>query len=115
AFGLGIVPDAEVVLIDEADLLDARRLDKDEPETTERIAAEMHDMKRAAGVSGITAVVDHRRHDEAVLHREAPKRKPLEQHRPCCLSAAGCSVIHRYASSATPRARPPRTRSRPQP
>ena len=33
AFGLCLVPDAEIVLVDEADLLHRRRLDKDETET----------------------------------------------------------------------------------
>ena len=78
AFGLRIVPDAEVMLVDEPDLLDASRLDKDQPEAAERVAAEMHDVKRTAGMAGVTAVVDHRRHDEAVLQREAANRKWFE-------------------------------------
>src|SRR5262245_30610166 len=86
-FGLRLVPDAEVMLVDDSNFLDACRLDKDQPETAERIAAEMHDVKCAAGISGIAAIVDHRRHDEAVLQRETPNRKRLEQHWPCRLPA----------------------------
>jgi hypothetical protein len=33
---LGIVPDSKVVLVDQADLLDAGGLDKDQPEASER-------------------------------------------------------------------------------
>jgi hypothetical protein len=62
-------------------ILNARGFDEYQPKTAERIAAEMHDMKRAAGVAGVAAVVNHRRHDEAVLQREPPDRKRLEQHR----------------------------------
>src|SRR4051812_123885 len=79
-FGLCIVPDAEVMLIDESDLLDTGRLDKDEPKTSERIAAKMHDVKCAAGISGVAAIVNHRRHDKAILQRQAANRKWLEQH-----------------------------------
>src|SRR5262245_126417 len=87
AFDLGIVPDAEVMLIDDSDFLDACRLDKDQAKTAERVAAEMHDVKCAAGISGVAAIMDHRRHDEAVLQRKTANRKRLEQHWPCRLPA----------------------------
>ena len=60
---LGVVPQAKIVLIDQADLLDPRRLDKDETEAAERIAAEMHHVKRTAGRAMLGAIVHHRRHD----------------------------------------------------
>ena len=52
AFDLGLIPDAEVKLVDQADLLDAGGLDKDETEATQRITAEVHLMEHAAGGSG---------------------------------------------------------------
>ena len=79
AFDLRVVPDAEIVLVDEAYFLHAGRLDKDQSETAERIAAEMHDMERAAGVAGVAAIMDHRRHDETVLQREAANLERLEK------------------------------------
>src|SRR6201994_2381890 len=81
AFGLGLVPDTEIVLIDEADILDRGDLDKDESEAAERIAAQMHQMEVAAGVAGLGAVMDHWRHDEAVFQLKAADLDRLEQHR----------------------------------
>ena len=42
ALHLRIVPDAKVVLVDQADLFDAGGLDKDQPKASQGIAAEMH-------------------------------------------------------------------------
>src|ERR1700760_734836 len=80
AFDLGFVPDTEIMLIDEADILDRGDLDKDEPEAAQRVAAEMHQMEIAAGVAGFGAVMDHRRNDEAVFQLEAADIDRLEQH-----------------------------------
>ena len=41
AFGLGLVPDAEIILVDETDFLDGGRLDKDQPKPAQRVAAEI--------------------------------------------------------------------------
>ena len=71
ALRLRLVPDAEIVLIDQANLLDGRRLDKDKPEASQRIAAEMHVVKHAAGAARPGAIVHHRRHDQPVLQRQA--------------------------------------------
>src|SRR5690348_5341692 len=79
AFDLGIAPDAEIVLVDEPDFLDAGRFDKDETETAERVAAKMHQMEGATGIAGLGAIMDHRRHDEAVLQREPANCQRLEQ------------------------------------
>ena len=79
ALHLRIVPDAEVMLIDQADLFDGSCLDKDQPEAAQRIAAEMHVVKGAAGVAGSGAVVDHRRHHQAVLQGQATDFERLEQ------------------------------------
>ena len=40
ALRLRIIPDAEVMFVDQADFLDGRRLDEDQPKAAERIAAE---------------------------------------------------------------------------
>jgi hypothetical protein len=80
ALHLCIIPDAKVMLVDQANLFDGSRLDKDKPEASQRIAAEMHVVKRAAGAAGPGAVVDHRRHDQAVLEGQATDLKRLEQH-----------------------------------
>src|SRR5581483_8236828 len=81
AFGLRLVPDAEVVLVDQADLLDPGRLDEDEAEPAERVTAEMYDMEGAAGVARLGAVMHHRRHDEAVLQGESADGEGLEKFR----------------------------------
>ncbi len=83
ALRLRIVPDAEIVLVDQADFLDGRRLDKDKPKTAERIAAEMHGVKGVAGAAGAGAVVDHRRHHQAILDGQAAHRERLEQQGAC--------------------------------
>src|SRR5579859_1785959 len=93
AFDLRVVPDAEVVLVDEADFLDRRRLDKDEAKAAERVAAEMHDVESAAGVAALAAVMNHRRHDEAIFQREAPDRERFEEPRPHRLAAIR-SITH---------------------
>ena len=82
AFHLRLVPDAEVELVDQADFLDAGGLDKHQPEASERITAEMHVVKRAAGVAGAGAVMDHGRHDQAVLQGQATDLERLEQQGP---------------------------------
>ncbi len=89
ALHLGIVPDAEVMLIDQPDLFDGRRLDKDQSEAAERIAAEMHVVKRAAGAAGRGAIVHHRRHHQTVLQRQAANPERLKQHRTCSVNAGG--------------------------
>ena len=67
ALGLRLVPDAEVMLVDQANLFDGLCLDKDKPKASQRIAAEMDVVKHAAGAARPGAIVHHRRHDEAVL------------------------------------------------
>jgi hypothetical protein len=64
---LCVIPDAEVMLIDQANLFDGSCLDKDKPKTSQGKPAEMHVVKGATPVAGFGAVVDHRRHDQAVL------------------------------------------------
>jgi hypothetical protein len=63
ALHLCIIPDAKVMLIDQTNLFDGSGLDKDKPEATQGIAAEMHGVKSAARVAGSSTVVDHRRYD----------------------------------------------------
>ena len=89
---LRIVPDAKVMLVDQANLLDGGGLDKDKPKAAERIAAEMHVVKDAAGAAGPGAVVDHRRHDQAVLQRQAADLEGLEQQRACGIDAVGAEA-----------------------
>ena len=67
ALHLCVVPDAKIMLVDQADLFDGGCLDKDKPKAAQGIAAEMHVVKHAAGAARPGAVVDHRRHDQAVL------------------------------------------------
>ena len=86
---LRFVPDAEVEFIDQPGLFDAGGLDKDQPKASQGIAAEMHVVKGAAHITGCGAVVDHRRHDQAVLQSEAADLKRLEQHGPCQFDAIG--------------------------
>jgi hypothetical protein len=81
AFDLRIAPDPEVVLVDQPDLFDAGRLDKNQTETAQRVTAEMHDMEGAAGMAGVAAIMDHRRHHETIFQRQAPDRKRPKQHR----------------------------------
>src|SRR6516164_9463348 len=70
AFDLGMVPDAEIVRVDEADLFHRGCLDKDQPKTAQSVAAEMHEVEAGAGVSGLGAIVHHRRH---WLDRQSPQ------------------------------------------
>ena len=79
AFCLLGIPDAEVVLVDQANLLDGGGLDEDQPKTSERVATEMHMVKHAAGAAGPGPVVHHRRHHQTVLQRETADREGLEQ------------------------------------
>ena len=67
ALRLRLVPDAKIMLIDQANLFDGGCLNKDKPKASQRIAAEMHVVKHAAGAARPGAVVDHGRHDQAVL------------------------------------------------
>ena len=78
ALRLRIIPDAEVMLVDQANLLDGGRLDKDKPKASQRITAEMHVVKHAAGAAGPGPVMHHRRHDQAVLEGQAADRERLE-------------------------------------
>src|SRR5262249_27581260 len=89
-----VIPDAEIVLVDEADFLDRGGLDKDEAEAAERISAEMHDVEGTAGVAGLGAVMDHRRHHEAVLQRQAADRERLGKAWLLPLAAVAGSVTH---------------------
>ena len=75
----------------------AGRLDEDQPEPAERVAAEMHDVEGAAGVAGVAAVMDHRRYDEPVFHGEVSNCQGLEKPWPR-RSAAIRSVHHCSAS-----------------
>src|SRR3984893_14750958 len=89
ALHLGIVPDAKVMLVDQADLLDSRRLDQDQPKTTQRVAAELHVVKTAAGAARRGAVVYYRRHHQPVLQGQAADLVRLEQHGSCSVNAVG--------------------------
>src|SRR5579859_7525568 len=104
-FDLGVVPEAQVVFVDQADLLDRGAFDEHKPEAAERVTPEMHQVKGAAGVAGFAAIVNHRRHDETVLQRYAANRHRLEQFWPHCSLAVGCPLTHAAISSATPPAR----------
>src|SRR6266700_7613878 len=86
---LCIIPDAKVMFIDQANLFDSRSLDKDQPKAAQRIAAEMHVVKGAAGVAGPGAVVDHGRHHQPVLQRQATELEWLEQQWSCTVDAVG--------------------------
>ena len=83
AFDLRLVPDAEIELVDQSDFLDAGGFDKHQTKTAERVTAEMHLMKHAAGRTGIGAVMHHRRHHQAVLQRQAADVERLEQQGAC--------------------------------
>jgi hypothetical protein len=97
ALHLSIVPDAKVMLVDQANLFDGGRLDKDKPEASQRIAAEMHVVKGAAGAAGCGAVVDHRRYDQAVLEGQATDFNRLEQQWSCRVNAIGDKGWHGVA------------------
>ena len=86
---LRIIPDAKVMLIDQADLFDGGCFDKDKPKASQGITAEMHVVKGAARITGSGAVVDHRRHDQAVLESEAADLDGLEQQWSCRVDAIG--------------------------
>ena len=92
ALYLCVVPDAKIMLIDQANLFDGGGLDKDQSEASQRIAAEMHVVKDAAGAARPGAVVNHRRHDQAVLQREAADLERLEQQRSCRGDAVGGQI-----------------------
>ena len=89
ALHLRIIPDAEVMLVDQADFFDARGLDKHHPKSAERIAAEMHVVKDAAGAAGPGAIVHHRRNDQAVLQRQVADLERLKQQRSCRINIFG--------------------------
>src|SRR5215471_18286227 len=101
ALDLSVAPDTEIMFVDEPDFLHAGRLDEDETEAAERIAAEMHQMKGAASVAGLSAVMDHWRHDEAVLQLKATNGERFEKHRPCSPATIGWSITHWRFSFAT--------------
>src|SRR5438309_2484038 len=86
---LCIIPDAEVMFIDQANLFDSSGLDKDQPKATQRVAAEMYVVKGAAGVAGHGAVVDHGRHHQPVLQRQPADLERLEQQWSCTVDAVG--------------------------
>jgi len=77
------------MLIDQANLFDGSGLDKDKPEATQGIAAEMHGVKGAARVAGSSTVVDHRRYDQAVLEGQATDLNGPEQQWSCSVNAIG--------------------------
>jgi hypothetical protein len=93
AFGLGLVPDAEIELVDQADFLDAGGLDKHQAKTAERVPSQMHVMKHAAGRTGIGAVMHHRRHHQAIFQRQAADVERLEQQGACGTDAGG-RLVH---------------------
>src|ERR1700681_164697 len=94
ALQLRIVPDTKVMLVDQANLFDGRCLDKDKPKAPQRIAAEMHVVKAAAGVARPGAVMDHGRHHQAVLEGQAADLERLEQQWSCSVGAAGGRGCH---------------------
>ena len=119
ALDLRVVPDAEVVLVDQADFLDAGGLDKDHAESAERVAAEMDIVKDTAGAAGPGAIMHHRRHDQTVLQRQITDLEGLEQQRSCgvnifggrsghgnCLSNGVRSLRKRFPISANRSSRP---------
>src|SRR4029077_17392585 len=89
AFCLLGIPDAEIMLVDQADLLDRGGLYKDQPKTSQRIAAEMHMVKHAAGAARTGAVMHHRRHHQAVLQRQTADREGLKQQGASEIDAVG--------------------------
>src|SRR5437588_5032088 len=86
---LRIIPDAEVMFIDQPNRFDSRGLDKDQPKAAQRIATEMHIVKGATGVAGRGAVVDHGWHHQPVLQAEATDLERLEQQWSCTVDAVG--------------------------
>ena len=86
---LRFIPDAKVMLVDQANFFDPRCLDKHHPESAERIAAEMHVVKDAAGAAGPGAIVHHRRNDQAVLQRQVADPERLKQQRSCRIKIFG--------------------------
>jgi len=106
ALRLCLVPDAKIMLIDQANLLDGGCLNKDKPKAAQRIAAEMHVVKHAAGAARPGAVVDHGRHDQAVLQRQAADLERREQQRSCRIDATGDWDCHVIACRVRPCAGP---------
>jgi hypothetical protein len=94
ALHLCMIPDAKVMLIDQANLFDGSGLYKDKPEATQGIAAEMHGVKSAAGVAGSGTIVDHRRHDQAILEGQAADFDGPEQQWSCRVNAIGDKGWH---------------------
>jgi hypothetical protein len=89
ALDLRFVPDAEVMLVDQADFFDPRGFDKHHPEPAKRIAAEMHVVEDAAGAARPGAIVHHRRDHQAVLQRQVADPERLKQQRPWSINIFG--------------------------
>ncbi len=87
ALHLRIVPDAEVVLIDQADLFDRGRFDKDQSKASQGKAAEMHVVKSAAGATGPGPVMHHRGYHHAIPEGQAANFNGLKQQGSCSLNA----------------------------
>src|SRR6476469_1677079 len=68
---LFIIPDAKIMLVDQANLFDGSCLDKDKSEAPKRITAQMHVVKATARVARTSAIMDHGWHDQAVLEGQA--------------------------------------------
>jgi hypothetical protein len=63
-----------------------RRLDKDEAEAPARSDQDGRD-GRCTAIPRLAAIVNHRRHDEAIFERETSNRKWLEKSLPCRFAA----------------------------
>jgi hypothetical protein len=60
----------------------------------------MHQMEGAAGIAGLGAIMDHRRHDESIFQRETANCEGLEQLRLRSPAPIGWSITHRRFSFA---------------
>src|ERR1700722_6419793 len=92
ALDLRIVPDSKIMLVYQAYIFDGGGLDEDQPKASEGIAAEMYVVKNPAGAARPCAVVDHRRHDQAVLQCKAANSERLKQQGSCRGDAVGGQV-----------------------
>ena len=94
ALRLRVIPDAKIVLVDQANLLDRGGLDKDQPKALERIAAEMHVVKGVAGAARSGPVVTIGGTTRRFFERQAADRERLEQQGACVsmLSVTGADM-----------------------
>jgi hypothetical protein len=64
---------------------------KNEAEAAERVATEMHEVEGAAGVAGLGAIMNHRRHDQAVFQGQPASGEGWKS----LGWPSGCRSVHR--------------------